>query len=93
MFDVRIHPKVVKSAPQILKPAHLKRFMNFLRDAKKNPLPDGYDVKPLTDQKILGLNAYRLRLGDYRVLYAVDWDNKIVYVVRIEPRSRAYKKR
>ncbi|WP_456443996.1 type II toxin-antitoxin system RelE family toxin [Thermococcus sp.] len=41
----------------------------------------------------MGLNAYRLRLGDYRVLYAVDWEDKVVYVVRIEPRGRAYKKR
>ena len=41
----------------------------------------------------MGLNAYRLRLGDYRVLYAVDWVDKVVYVVRIEPRKRAYKKR
>ncbi len=93
MFDVRVHPRVVKSAPRLLKSAHLKRFMDFLRDAKENPLPDGYDVKPLTDRKILGLNAYRLRLGDYRVLYAVGWEDKVVYVVRIEPRKRAYKKR
>ena len=60
MFGVRVHPRVVKSAPRLLKPAHLKRFMEFLRDAKENPLPDGYDVKPLSDRKILGLNAYRL---------------------------------
>ncbi|WP_297506122.1 type II toxin-antitoxin system RelE/ParE family toxin [Thermococcus sp.] len=93
MFDVRVHPKVVKSASQLLKPAHLRLFIEFLQDVKENPLPEGYDIKPLTNRKILGLNGYRLRLGDYRVLYAVDWRNKIVYVVRIEPRSRAYKKR
>jgi mRNA interferase RelE/StbE len=93
MFDVRVHPKVIKQAPKLLESAHLKRFMDFLKDAKTNPLPTGYDVKPLTDHKILGLDGYRLRLGSYRVLYAVDWKNKIVYVVRIEPRSRAYKKR
>ena len=93
MFDVKVHPRVIKIAPRVLKPAHLKRFMAFLQDAKKTPLPTGYDVKPLTDRKILGFDSYRLRLGDYRILYAVDWDNKIVYVVRLEPRSRAYKKR
>ena len=93
MFDVRVHPRVVKSAPRLLRPAHLRRFMNFLRDAEENPLPSGYDIRPLTDRKIFGLNAYRLRLGDYKVLYAVDWEGKAVYVVRIEPRKRAYKKR
>ncbi len=93
MFEVRVHSKVAKSAPKVLKPAHLKRLMAFIRELKTNPLPDGYDVKPLTDRKILGLDAYRLRLGDYRLLYAVDWKNKVVYVVRLEPRDRAYKRR
>jgi|GEM_PF-6558767 len=50
-------------------------------------------LSPLTDRKILGLDAYWLRLGDYRLLYAVDWKNKVVYVVRLEPRDRAYKRR
>jgi len=93
VFDVRVHPKVVKLAPKVLEPSHLKRFMAFLEDSKKDPLPQGYDVKPLTDIKFFGLDAYRLRLGSYRLLYAVDWKNKIVYVVRLEPRNRAYKKR
>ena len=92
MFDVRVHPKVIKLAYNVLEPAHLKRFIAFLGDSKKDPLPQGYDVKPLTDIKFFGLDSYRLRLGRYRLLYAVDWKNKIVYVVRLEPRSRAYKK-
>ncbi|WP_456367161.1 type II toxin-antitoxin system RelE family toxin [Thermococcus sp.] len=93
MFDVRVHPKVAKLAPKVLKPTHLKRLIDFIQDVKDEPIPKGYDVKPLTDRKLLGLDAYRLRLGDYRLLYAVDWKNKIVYVVRLEPRSRAYKRR
>jgi len=93
VFRVEVHPKVIKSAPKVLKPAHLRKFRDFLKELPENPIPDGYDIKPLTDVKIYGCDSYRLRLGDYRLLYAVDWNKKIVYVVRLDPREKAYKKR
>jgi len=93
VFRVEVHLKVIKSAPKVLKPAHIRKFMGFLRELPENPIPEGHDIKPLTDVKIHGCDSYRLRLGDYRLLYAVDWDRKIVYVVRLDPREKAYKKR
>lgn len=39
-----------------------------------------------------GTNLYRVRVRDYRVIYPVDVENKIVYVERIARRSeRTYK--
>ena len=93
MFRVEVHPRVLKLAPKVLKPAHLRKFRNFLKELPEKPIPDGYDVRPLTNLKFYGCDSYRLRLGDYRLLYAVNWNEKVVYVVRLEPRGKAYKKR
>jgi len=42
-------------------------------------------------KKIIGeIGAFRIRIGDYRVLYEVDWNNKIILIDKIDKRSRAY---
>lgn len=49
------------------------------------PFPFGY--KKLKG----GVAAYRLRVGDYRVLYEVDAKSKTIRVYSVEHRSRAYR--
>lgn len=44
-----------------------------------NQLPEGNDIKELKGKKNKGL--YRLRVGEYRILYSVDNGKLIVYVV------------
>ena len=42
-------------------------------------------------KKIVGEDrAFRIRIGDYRVLYEVGWNSKIILIERIDKRSRAY---
>ena len=36
-------------------------------------------------------NTYRIRIGDYRVVYQVDFSNKVVSVIKIEKREVVYK--
>ncbi len=37
-------------------------------------------------------SCYRLRVGDYRVIYQVDTDNKFVTIYHVRRRKDAYKK-
>ena len=37
-------------------------------------------------------NTYRTRLGDYRILFLIQKEKNIVVVVRIDKRSRVYKR-
>jgi mRNA interferase RelE/StbE len=47
--------------------------------------------RPTNSKKLKGLdNAYRLRVGDYRVLYEVHDDLVLVLVVRVRHRKDAY---
>ncbi|HEC56971.1 MAG TPA: type II toxin-antitoxin system RelE/ParE family toxin [Candidatus Syntrophoarchaeum butanivorans] len=46
------------------------------------------DVKKVQGRE----NVYRVRIGDFRVLYLVNHEEKEIYVVKIDKRSRVYRK-
>lgn len=41
-------------------------------------------------KKLVGVQAYRLRLGDWRVIYDIESDRLIVKVVKIGMRGKVY---
>ncbi len=41
--------------------------------------------------RLASAQAYRLRVGDWRVIYEVDRKTKVMHVVVIAPRGRAYR--
>lgn len=41
-------------------------------------------------KKLVGREAYRLRIGDWRVIYRIERDRLIIDVVTIAPRGGAY---
>ena len=51
------------------------------------------DPRPNGREKLAGLEAYRIRVGDYRVLYEIDDAKRMVVVVRVRHRRDVYKKR
>ena len=58
----------------------LARIVERIRALEQNPRPPGCE-------KLSALERYRVRQGDYRVVYAVDDKEKIVDVVKIGHRS------
>ena len=62
-----------------------KRIADAIDGLAENPLPTG--VKKLTNQP-----GYRIRVGDYRILYIIDSKNKILTIVLVAHRSVVYKK-
>lgn len=53
-------------------------------------LPNGEDIKKLKGEKNKGL--FRLRVGDYRIIYSVDNGELIVYVIDAGNRGEIYKR-
>ena len=51
-------------------------------------LPEGNDIKPLKGKRTKGM--YRLRVGDYRVIYTVDNGKLIIHVVDAGNRGQIY---
>ena len=86
MFQVVISPRARKSLKKL--PVHYRqRIVELLLIFRENPVPaEYYDIK-----KLKGLtNTYRTRIGDTRVIYEILWDNKMVHVLLINRRERAY---
>ena len=48
--------------------------------------------RPVGCVKLAGRDDYRIRVGDYRVVYAVDDDERLVLVARIAHRREVYRR-
>ena len=62
-----------------------RRVVRIIIKFKKNPRPAGV-------RKISGsANYYRVRVGDWRIVYEINDKSRQVYVFRIRHRKEAYK--
>ena len=52
-----------------------------------NQLPQGTDIK-----KLKGLDMYRMRVGNMRILYTIDDSIKIISIENIDNRGDVYKR-
>jgi mRNA interferase RelE/StbE len=59
-------------------------MIEAIRDLRTNPRPPGV-------RKLTGRPAWRIRVGDYRVIYEIDDDNSTVLVVSLGHRSDVYR--
>jgi mRNA interferase RelE/StbE len=66
-------------------PAVQKRLVKRLKSLRGNPRPQG--VKKLAGEKDL----YRIREGDYRIIYTIRDKELIVLVVKIGDRKEVYR--
>lgn len=67
-----------------LEPVARRRVLNALRELEVDPRPPG--VKKLTGLE----NAWRVRVGDFRILYEIADDVVLVTVFRVAHRRDAY---
>ncbi len=86
-YKVLIHPRVAKAIKDLPK-AHKVKLSEFIDALKENPVPfKKFDIKKLKGQK----DRYRVRLGDFRLTYEVDKNDKLVLLLKLERRESAYK--
>ncbi len=89
LYQVLIDERVEKDLEKV--PKHVvEKFLRLLDEFEKNPIRprSGFDVKPMEGYPS---NTYRLRIGKYRILYAVDNENKNVRITSVQHRGDAYK--
>jgi mRNA interferase RelE/StbE len=67
--------------------AVLNRLLPRIADLANEPRPQG--CKKLQGE----IELYRVRVGEYRVIYAIDDDALTVLVVKIADRKEAYRRR
>jgi mRNA interferase RelE/StbE len=80
-YKLIIERKAEKDASKI--PSHFRKNLDeAILSLSQNPRP--YRCKKLTDKE-----GYRIRVGDYRILYTVDDKVKMVVIYRIKIRGEA----
>jgi mRNA interferase RelE/StbE len=82
-FKVLIHLRIFEKIPAERRD-QIKKGLKEL----KNPLPSGNKKEVKGSTK----TVYRLRAGDFRILYDIDFDRKEVYVFNILTAEQAHKK-
>jgi len=84
-YRLLVRPAVhrdVKHIPGLV----LQRIMNAMRSLAENPLPRGAS-------KLHGSeNTFRIRVGDYRIIYDVDRAERVVNILHVAHRRDVYRK-
>ena len=84
MFDINYSnqaKRFLKKADRIL----IKRLIDKIEELRNAPIihdtktVEGYEEK-----------LFRVRVGDYRILYEVDYKNNKIGIVKIDKRSKVY---
>ena len=81
-YEIRFKRSVAKDLRDIPK-KDVKRILNTIDALAKDPFCPGC-------KKLAGKDYYRVRQGNFRVIYEVLNDALIIHIVRVAHRSRAY---
>ena len=82
-YELRFKPSVAKDLRGIPKP-DITRILGRCEALRDDPRPPG-------SEKLSGDEKYRIRQGDYRVLYTTNDREVIVEVVKIGNRREVYR--
>ena len=84
-YSLSIKPSAAKELQAISDKATLTRLIEKIKSLATQP-------RPLGSEKLAGRpNLYRIRQGNYRVIYSVDDETQIVDVVKVGHRGDVYR--
>ncbi|MBC8345890.1 MAG: type II toxin-antitoxin system RelE/ParE family toxin [Candidatus Marinimicrobia bacterium] len=84
VFTLRIEKRVVK---QLLKIDGVNRKRIKRKISSLSLLPRPHGVKKLSGRDAI----YRIRQGNYRVIYCIDDKNQIIKILKVDDRKDVYK--
>jgi mRNA interferase RelE/StbE len=64
--------------------ADLQRITQRIKDLAATPRPSG-------SEKLAGQDSYRIRQGDYRIVYTVDDSHRLIEIIKIGHRREVYR--
>lgn len=83
MHEISIIPSTRKDLDDLDKKGFIQ-IKNKIISLASNPRPSG-------SLKLTAEEGYRIRSGNYRILYRIDDKNNIIYVYRIKHRKESYR--
>jgi len=83
-YKTLIKPSAVKEIEAIPQKKIRQQIVLRIRQLAENPRPPG-------SKKLSGYDRYRIRQGVYRIIYAIEDDKLVVYVIKVGHRKDAYR--
>ena len=83
IWKLKIRPgakREMRRLPDVI----LQRIVSKIVELKENPFPASV-------VKLRMMDGYRIRVGDWRILYEIDRRKQLITVFAIRPRNKAYK--
>lgn len=84
-YDVELEPSVLKDLRGITA-IDQARIVAKIESLGETPRPHGVE-------KLTAVDGYRVRVGDYRIVYRIDDLEEMVIVTRVSHRSDVYRRR
>lgn len=81
-YNVQILRRAQKELATLPQVVYL-RVRDAIRDLAENPRPPGC-------KKLVGRNGWRIRVGDYRIIYEIDDSGQMITVMHIGHRRDVY---
>lgn len=81
-YEVRLRKKVIKAMQKIPKPYYSK-IKIVLHSLSENPFPNN-------SKKLVGRDGYRIRIGDYRIIYDVFDKVLLIDIIAVGHRKNIY---
>lgn len=83
-YRVLIKPTAVKELENIPRKKDRQRIVERISALADEPRPHG-------SQKLSGKNRFRLRQGPYRIIYSIEDNALVIYVIKIGHRKDVYR--
>ena len=83
-YNLRIKKTARKELEAVARKADRRRIIKRIESLADNPRPAG-------SQKLSGRERYRIRQGQYRILYTIEQQVLIVHVIKIGHRKDVYR--
>ncbi len=88
-FEVKIKKEAIKALKSLPK-ANLRKFLELKDALRYEAVPrDKFDIIKLKGSG--DLDIYRVRIGEYRVIYSVNWKARRILIHKVKKREDAYK--
>ncbi len=82
MYELQYKRKAIKALAKINEPYYTS-IIDAIEELTENPHPYGY-------KKLTGRNGYRIRVGNYRIIYDIFDSSLIIEIVNVGSRGGIY---
>ena len=90
-YDLRIEDRVIKEMSSLVAKIFRQLCMRIFH-LSENPRPhDSEQLKGYQDRQVPGRKGFRVDQGEYRILYTIDEQRKVVIIFRVGHRREVYR--